>query len=121
MNYNLFSENVPGPNRPVQTGIVQQGGIPFMDQQLRPEVYAAGGPEEVNAAAAVEMEQRGISSEFFDGEIGAVIVSAQQQAAEAPIQALSLEEGEGTEPGDEAGETAPEGDLGIVPTATPSG
>ena len=50
------------------------------------------GPDEINAVASQEMTRRGITSEHYDGEMGAVIVAAQQQAAEAPIQALTLQE-----------------------------
>lgn len=90
LNYELFGENVPGANRPVETGIVQQGGIPFLDQQIRPDVYAEGGPDEINAQAQAEMEQRGIPPMYYSGEIGEFIIQAQQMAADAPLQALDV-------------------------------
>ena len=127
LNYDLFGENVPGANRPVDTGIVQRGGIPFMDEQLRPDVYAQGGPDEINVVAAQEMTRRGITSEHYDGEMGAVIVAAQQQAAEAPIQALTLQENsepvevDGDAESSEQADNTSDGDLGIEPTSTPSG
>ncbi len=131
LNYDLFWEMVPGTNRPVETGIVQRGGIPFMDEQMRPDVYAQGGPAAVNEAAAVEMARRGVGAVHYDGEIDAFIAAAQAEAAAAPIQALSLEletdnnEASNDQPGateSTAGEAAAAtGDLGILPTATPSG
>ncbi len=38
----LLTSPVPPENVPVQTGIVPLGGIPALDEQLRPEVYTAG-------------------------------------------------------------------------------
>src|SRR5690606_21963528 len=67
LNYELFGESVPGPNRPVETGIVQRGGIPLLDEMTRPEVYDQGGPEAVNEVATEEMNRRGISPVHFDG------------------------------------------------------
>ncbi len=121
LNYNLFAENVPGANRPVQTGIVQRGGIPALDEQIRPEVYTQGGPEELNAAAQTEMDRRGVPPMFYDGEIGEYINEAQQEAAAAPIQALLAEEN--ANEGD-AVETAPVPETGptdSTPAAAPGG
>jgi hypothetical protein len=102
LNYTLFNERVPGSGRPVETGIVQQGGIPALDEQLRPEVYDAGGPEAINEAAAAEMSRRGIDGLYYDGAIGAFIVEAQQQAASAPIDALTTPQPTETIPADAA-------------------
>ena len=88
LNYDMFSENVPGANRPVETGIVQQGGIPFLDQEIRPDVYAEGGPATINEQAEAEMTRRNIPPLYYDGNIGAYVVQAQQMAADAPLQAL---------------------------------
>ncbi|MBK8020547.1 MAG: hypothetical protein IPK19_03725 [Chloroflexi bacterium] len=54
-DYELADESIPPENLPRLTGIVPQGGIPGLDQQLRPEVYAAGGPEAINAQAQLLM------------------------------------------------------------------
>jgi hypothetical protein len=51
INYALADEPVPPENLPRFTGIVPQGGIPALDEQLRPEVYALGGPQALNLAA----------------------------------------------------------------------
>lgn len=88
LNYDLFTENVPGANRPVETGIVQQGGIPFLDEQIRPDVYAEGGPQDINAQAYTAMTDRGIPPMYYSGEIGEYIIQAQRMAADAPLQAL---------------------------------
>lgn len=126
LNYGLFAENVPGGSRPVQTGVVQRGGIPFLDEQIRPEVYAQGGPAEVNAAADAEMARRGIPSVFYDGQIGAYILEAQQLAADAHIQAIlepetdtsaNVSSGDSVTPPDAGGGEPP----GNLPTPAPAG
>ncbi len=104
LNYALFNEPVPQANRPVYTGIVQRGGIPALDEQLRPEVYAEGGPDAVNAQAETTMTSQGVQDSFFDGNIEAAIESAQQQSS-SPPQAS----------GDDSE------NFGIVPTVTPGG
>ena len=119
LNYDLFAESVPGRNRPVETSIVQRGGIPALDEQIRPQVYAQGGPETVNAQAVDEMSRRGVSPVHYDGEMSAYIAEVQAAAVEASMQAQLAEpvvnEGETG-----AGGTA-DSDLGIVPTPAPAG
>jgi hypothetical protein len=89
LNYDLFYEVVPGANRPVETGIVQRGGIPLMDAQMRPEVYENGGPQAVNELAEADMQRRGVPALNYDGSIGAFILEAQRQAAAAPLASLT--------------------------------
>lgn len=55
IGYELSDEVIPAENLPRTTGIVPQGGIPALDEQLRPDVYAAGGPEAINDAAIGRM------------------------------------------------------------------
>lgn len=55
VGYELSDEIIPAENLPRTTGIVPQGGIPALDEQLRPEVYAAGGPDAINASAVERM------------------------------------------------------------------
>jgi hypothetical protein len=95
LGYQLANEPIPLSNRPVDTGIVPQGGIPALDQQLRPEVYQSGGPETINAQAEQALAQD-VPSSDFDGTYGAQSVTdVQMQTSEAP------------------------NDLGILPTPTP--
>ncbi|MDZ4768578.1 MAG: hypothetical protein SGJ24_05575 [Chloroflexota bacterium] len=51
VNYDLQGVPIPPENVPRMTGIIPQGGIPALDEQIRADVYAAGGPDTVNAAA----------------------------------------------------------------------
>ncbi len=74
LNYDLFTEPWPLPNRPVATGIVVPGGVPALDEQVRPEVRAAGGVDEINARARHEMDSRYIPPQFYDGTLGSYIV-----------------------------------------------
>ncbi|NDJ63266.1 MAG: hypothetical protein GYB67_19250 [Chloroflexi bacterium] len=69
--YDLLDEEVPFLNRPLETGIVAVGGIPALDEQLRPEVYVQGGPEAINEAALQRMDQRRIGLQYFDGSFAA--------------------------------------------------
>lgn len=55
VGYDLSGEVIPAENLPRTTGIVPQGGIPALDEQLRPDIYAAGGPEAINDAAIEQM------------------------------------------------------------------
>lgn len=55
LGYDLSDEPIPPENLPRNTGIVPEGGIPGLDQQLRPEVYDRGGPDAINAQAEAVM------------------------------------------------------------------
>lgn len=95
--YLLAHEPIPPESAAVETGIVPMGGIPALDELLRPDVYAEGGPAAVNRQAA-DQTGEGIPPYHFDGSYG------EQASAEIELN-RSL---------------APD-DLGILPTATPSG
>ena len=96
LDYPLANEPVPPADRPVDTGIVQQGGIPALDQQLRPDLYQNGSdPNTVNAQAEQALAQD-VPSYNFNGSYGAQSASdVQMGTSEAP------------------------NDLGILPTPTP--
>lgn len=72
IGYTLGDSAWPLNNLPINTGIVPLGGIPALDEQTRPELYAQGGPAEVNAAAASALSARGVPSYYFDGDYGSV-------------------------------------------------
>ena len=97
LDYTLANEPVPQADRPVDTGIIVEGGIPALDQQLRPEVYQAGGPVAINAQAAQVLAQD-VPSYNFNGSYGA------QSASDVEMEASSSPN-----------------DLGILPTPTPGG
>ncbi len=97
LNYQLAGEPVPPPNQPETTGIVQQGGIPALDQQLRPDIYQQGGPDQINQQAKQAAEQN-IPVYNFDGSYGA------QTFANIDLH-----------------QSAAPGDLGILPTPQPGG
>ncbi len=74
LGYQLGSEPVPPGNLPVNTGIVPQGGIPALDEQLRPDVYTQGGPDTINALAAQSLAAQNVPDWLFDGTYGAQVV-----------------------------------------------
>lgn len=97
LNYDM-NEPVPPENRPVQTGIVLQGGIRALDELLRPEIYAEGGPDAVNERAVQNLPPE-VAVRNYDGSYG--------DLPEPPDVTV-------IEP------TTPE-DLGILPTPSASG
>jgi hypothetical protein len=104
LGYNYFDEPIPEANRPVTTGIVVDGGIPFLDAQVRPLLYEGDRtPQENNATAYQLMQQNDIPAYTFDGS-----VSAYRAAA------IAADEG-----GNQQNSTTVE-DAGIIGTPTPS-
>ncbi len=67
VGYTLGGEPWPMLNQPVTTGIVPTGGIPALDEGIRPEVYANGTPREINRRAFDDMTGLGLPSYFYDG------------------------------------------------------
>lgn len=72
VGYSLGNEPVPISSQPLQTGIVAEGGIPALDEPLRPEIYVRGGPQIVNQQAGDNMEALSIPAYFYDGSYAQV-------------------------------------------------
>jgi hypothetical protein len=126
LNYplELLTAPIPENNVPVETGIVPLGGIPALDEQLRPEVYAQGGPLEVNTNAvngfsAQAASGRGIAPYFFNGGFAAYLESL--RTTRQPPNTSGT--GDTTPPPDTSGSLSSSSttDQGILPTPTPSG
>lgn len=85
LNYpdELLYAPVPAQNVPVQTGIVQLGGIPLLDEQIRPTVYAGGGPLDVNQQAYDQLIAMGINPIFFNGRFGQLLTVGSTAAAQS--------------------------------------
>lgn len=96
--YAYAHEPVAQENRPVETGLVLEGGIPSLDQELRPDVYEQGGPAAVNRRAQEEILARQIPPYNYDGSYADYVES------EIDLGVPS----------------APD-DLGILPTPAPGG
>lgn len=122
LNYPQSLLNAPWPpeNRPVETGITMIGGIPMLDQTLRPEVYsAASAPASVNTQAFAALEAQGIPQQFYDGGFAAY---RRLMRGEAALDQPAAPGGDSTVsaptpvmlPTD-----PPERDLGIIPTPIP--
>ncbi len=112
LNYAMFDQPWPLPNRPVATGIVVEGGVPALDDQVRPEVRAEGGAAAINARARQEMESRYIPPQFYDGTLSSYIAALRGGFAvqTAPVSSPPT-----------LAAPPPAADLGIVPTAQPGG
>jgi hypothetical protein len=101
VGYTLGAEPVPITNQPMETGIVPEGGIPALDEQLRPEVYSYGGPTVVNEQAIQNMDSLAIAPHYYDGSYGETreaqySTSVSSAAGAAPV---SLEGSETTPTG----------------------
>lgn len=66
--YSLNGEPWPAANIPLDTGVIPLGGIPALDQQLRPDVWAAGGPAAINAQAEQQLTAQGVPPWAYGGE-----------------------------------------------------
>ncbi len=95
LDYPLANQPIPQANQPLDTGIVGEGGIPSLDQQLRPDVYQQGGPDSINDRAEQRMAGS-VPVYNFDGSY------ADHVATDTDTQ------------------SSPD-DLGILPTPRPSG
>lgn len=109
-NYVLFNQPFPPPNEPLNTGVVVPGGIPALDEQIRPQIYDQGGPTDVNAQAFSQMQTQPIDPATYNGQMAELFRQIQAQLSGQPADLQSQ-----TAPG---GETADEADPGIV---TPPG
>lgn len=93
LNYDMANIPAPPENVPVLTGIEAEGGIPLLDQGIRPELYQDGGePIDVNAQAVEQTQAQGIPPQYFDGTYADYANSPLKQAL-AAVQA-----GSGTPP-----------------------
>jgi hypothetical protein len=90
VNYTLGNEPVPISNQPLVTGIVPLGGIPALDQLIRPELYAgSSSPAQNNTRAGENMSLLGIQSYFYDGSFGGVQQTRLQQSITASATAAA--------------------------------
>ena len=100
---------MPPDNVPVDTGIVPAGGIPALDEQVRPEIYQQGGPAAVNATAEFNSPAQGV---FWNGNFADY---REMMLTQAPLMTPTPDPNQTPlPPGDNPG------DLGIIPTPTPA-
>jgi len=126
-NYDLSNAQVPTNNLPINTGIVPIGGIPLLDQLLRPELYKDGNtPASINAQTVSSLQNAGLAAASFNGAYAETANSPAKQAAGQSPQPTN---DTGTQPDNSQPPLLPDttpptpvsggGDLGIV--ATPGG
>jgi hypothetical protein len=108
-NYELFGEPIPAANIPLSTGIVPVGGMPLLDEEMRPELYQSDNtPETINAQAYANLSANNIPAYTYDGSVGSY------RAAALAAQAQNAQETQGGIGSPTNGETSDE-DLGIIP------
>lgn len=124
-NYDLSGEQVPANNLPTKTGIVTVGGIPLLDQLLRPDLYQNGNtPESINAQTVTNLQNAGVAPSTFNGTYADTANSPVKQVS--GLSPTPVTGGQVPVTNDNGGQTTGEipptpvpGDLGIV--ATPGG
>jgi hypothetical protein len=98
-NYELVNVPTPWENRPIETGIVPVGGVPALDEQVRPWLYANNSsPHLNNEAARQQMAAQGVSPVFFNGQFAAFRASSVAAAAADTQQAGGIAEPTPTTP-----------------------
>jgi len=76
VGYELINVPMPQESRPFQTGIVPLGGIPFLDDDIRPELYVDGNtPQQINQQATANMQSQSIPAYHYNGELGEIIAT----------------------------------------------
>ena len=120
LNYTLTDEIIPPENVPVLTGIVPVGGIPSLDETLRPLDYEnEDSPEAANIRAMNDLGARGIDSYYWDGSFADHITGPVDVAENGPQAENS---GTGVLPPDNTTPPpTPQTDMGIQPTPIPGG
>ncbi len=119
LNYPYLFEPVPPENLPLPTGIIPLGGIPALDEGLRPEYYAGDSdPAAVNAQAEQNLSAQGVPEQAYDGSMGNVVQASRAQAAGVPPAQGAPATG-GPQTG-ESGTNPPTGDTGGQPAAAPT-
>jgi hypothetical protein len=69
LGYTLANEPIPLANQPIPTGLVPLGGIPALDELVRPELYQGElTPQTINAQAALTMQSQAVPPETFNGD-----------------------------------------------------
>jgi hypothetical protein len=125
LNYppELANAPIPPENIPELTGIVPQGGIPLLDEGVRPEAYQGDSdPATVNAQAGGNMQSQSIPAYYYDGTYAQYVVSPRKVAESWPEGAPTDGTGGPQQPSSgENTDSGQTGDLGIVATPQPGG
>ncbi|MBE2267583.1 MAG: hypothetical protein IAE80_05080 [Anaerolinea sp.] len=68
LGYTLADVPVPLANQPMPTGIVPLGGIPALDELVRPELYEGDlSPQTINEQAMQNLQSFAVPPEYYDG------------------------------------------------------
>lgn len=124
LNYPFSQMSFPQANVPQFTGIVPLGGIPGLDSQLRPQLYANGlTPAQVNLQAQQAAAAAGLPPESYNGTYGQTMYTPVDQArgevpADAPPPVTDGTSPDGQVPPPDGQQQQPV-DLGIITPAPP--
>ncbi|MFW5709270.1 MAG: hypothetical protein ACOCX5_03515, partial [Chloroflexota bacterium] len=113
LGYDLYGVPIPPENVPMETGIVQVGGMPFLDEQIRPELYELGGPEAINQQVIQSLQAQGVAPLFFREGVGELMIPGAAGQTTPPEPASQQDQGIIT-PAETAAPAAPS------PTPSPS-
>lgn len=121
LNYDMANLPVPPENVPVLTGIQAVGGIPALDQGVRPELYQNGDPAAVNTQAVGNAQAQGIPPQYYDGTY-ADYAGGPLKQAQAAAQGMNTPPIVPTDAGGQPIQPTPPtgGQPGVSVTPTPS-
>ena len=117
VGYELTDIPFPPENVPLETGLIPLGGIPILDELIRPEVYENdGSPSQVNQQARTNMTQQGIAPVFYDGSMSQFL----QNNPSLPLVTNVSNNSDAEQPVAEVTPLPPPNDAGIIsPTPAP--
>lgn len=107
VGYEFFDIAPPPANVAIDTGIIPVGGMPFLDEQIRPEFYEETEPGEINQQAITVLTQMGIDPAFYRDGVSSLLV---------PISGVDFT-GQSAEPLPVI--PSEEEDTGIIPQTNP--
>ena len=117
VDYELLALSGPFGTRP--TGIVPIGGIPVLDEEIRPELYAdPDGPAAVNEQSLLALQSQPFDAYHYDGSMGAFF---EQETAGTDFTQAQMQVGEAAPAVVEPGVEGDGDDLGIIPPASSEG
>jgi hypothetical protein len=123
VGYTLAAEPFPPGSIPFRTGLVPLGGIPALDQPMRPELYENGStPQRHNALAEQNLAAKGVAPAAYSGDEVLIQVQAVEPGSIPVATATPITDPNAAPPSSPPGAVATSiPDLGIMPTPTPIG
>lgn len=87
LNYDLYDAPIPDGHIAIQTGLVNQGGIPLLDEQIRPDLYVDdNNPATINQQAGQHLDALGIPSLYWRDGVGALFAGEMPHTPDEALQ-----------------------------------